>query len=60
MGVVMAMFIITAMYVGFHAADDKPEKDYSDGHNIEQELEIFNNNDFIQTMQLSSYSKSII
>ncbi|MHA7647217.1 hypothetical protein [Nitrosopumilus sp. S4] len=36
-GLVIAMFIITAVYVGFHAADKPAEVG---GHNISTDLEI--------------------
>ena len=42
MGLVIAMFIITAAYVGFHASQEQPED--AGGHNITTELEILNNN----------------
>ena len=46
MGLVIAMFIITAVYVGMHAAEDKQEHkdDYAKGHNIDQEITTFNEN----------------
>ena len=42
MGLVIAMFIITAAYVGFHASQEPPED--AGGHSITTELEILNNN----------------
>ena len=42
MGLVIAMFIITAAYVGFHASQNQPED--AGGHNITTELEILSNN----------------
>ena len=42
MGLVIAMFIITAAYVGFHASQEQPED--VGGHSITTELEILNNN----------------
>ena len=42
MGLVIAMFIITAAFVGFHASQDQPED--AGGHSITTELEILNNN----------------
>ena len=41
-GLVIAMFVITAAYVGFHASQDQPED--AGGHSITTELEILNNN----------------
>ena len=42
MGLVIAMFIITAAYVGYHASQEPPED--GGGHSITTELEILNNN----------------
>ncbi|MGI9567716.1 MAG: hypothetical protein ACR2LL_11980 [Nitrosopumilus sp.] len=60
-GLVIAMFIITAAYVGFHAADDQPVKEV-DGHNTAQELEILSNNDSesLQIIPTSALSKTVI
>ena len=41
MGLVIAMFIITAAYVGFHASQEPPED--AGGHSSTTELEILNN-----------------
>ena len=61
MGLVIAMFVITAAYVGMHAAEEKKEykKDYADGHNIEQEISIFNENESASLM-LSIASRTIV
>ena len=61
MGLVIAMFVITAAYVGMHAADDKKEykKDYADGHNIEQEISTFNQ-EGVTTALLSVISRTIV
>lgn len=60
MGLVIAMFIITAVYVGMHAAEDKQEhkEDYADGHSIDQKIETFNENS--ATVILSIVSKTVV
>ena len=61
MGLVIAMFVITAAYVGMHAAEEKKEykKDYADGHSIEQEISIFDENESASLM-LSIASRMIV
>ena len=41
MGLVIAMFIITAAYVGYHAASDQPVKD-AKGHDITIDPKVLN------------------
>lgn len=56
MGLVIAMFIITAAYVGLHASDQPVEE--ADGHNITMKPKILSNDyEFIQTLQRSDVSK---
>ena len=59
MGLVIAMFIITAAYVGFHAADQPVEE--AEGHSITMEPKMLSNDyEFIQTLQRSDVSKLTI
>ena len=61
MGLVIAMFVITAAYVGMHAAEEKEEykKDYdAGGHNIEQDISSFNED--ASVMMLSIVSRTIV
>ena len=49
-GLVIAMFIITGAYVGYHASQQPVDDAY--GHNITIELEVMNKNyESIQTFQ---------
>lgn len=54
MGLVIAMFIITAAYVGFHASQQEP----AEGHSIPVELEILNENSSIMQLEKIIISKS--
>lgn len=59
MGLVIAMFIITAAYVGYHASQQS--MDEVEGHNVVIELEILHENpEAIQIFQTYNPSKSII
>ena len=61
MGLVITMFVITAAYVGMHAAEEKKEykKDYADKHSIEQEISVFNE-DGTASVMLSLVSRTIV
>ena len=57
MGLVIAMFIITAAYVGYHAASDQPVKD-AKGHDIAIEPKILNIGfEPLQTLEKSNFFK---
>ena len=56
MGLVIAMFIITAAYVGFHASHQEPE---AKGHNIPIEAELLETKSFVMQEQ-TIISKSIV
>ena len=59
MGLVMAMFIITAAYVGYHAADQPLEE--AKGHSIIVEPKILNNEfETIQVLETPHLSKPIV
>ena len=58
-GLVIAMFIITAAYIGYHASQQPIEE--VEGHNVVIELEILHENpESIQIFQTHNPSKSII
>ncbi len=57
MGLVIAMFIITAVYVGYHAMQHPEEK--GDGHNIEIEL-LNENTGIIQSFHNTMLFKAVI
>lgn len=58
MGLVIAMFIITAAYVGIYAADKPAEVE---GHSISTELEILNQEtDAIQILKINEFKKTVI
>ena len=60
MGLVIAMFIITAGYVGYHASQE-PIDEQAGGHSIESELEILSTSqDLLQTHQKALLTKSNI
>ncbi|MCV0392281.1 MAG: hypothetical protein K5790_03185 [Nitrosopumilus sp.] len=57
-GLVIAMFIITAVYVGFHAADKPAEVG---GHHISTELETLDyQTEVIKILKINDLKKSII
>ena len=59
MGLVIAMFIITAAYVGYHAADQPVEE--VKGHSIIVEPKILNNEfKTIQVLEAPHLSKSTV
>ena len=59
MGLVIAIFIVTAAYIGYHASQEVPEE--GGGHNISTELEILNNSlKPIHSIQEYSLVKSMI
>ena len=59
MGLVMAMFIITAAYVGYHAADQPVEK--VEGHSITIEPKSLDNGfEAIQILEKPTFSKLIV
>ncbi|WP_246281973.1 hypothetical protein [Nitrosopumilus ureiphilus] len=57
MGLVIAMFIITAAYVGYHAMQQPVEE--AEGYNIELEL-LNENTGIIQTLQNTVIFKVVI
>ncbi|MGH1567251.1 MAG: hypothetical protein ACRBB5_07540 [Nitrosopumilus sp.] len=58
-GLVIAMFVITAAYVGYYASQEPIE--YTEGHHIDIELKTFDENSkLVQTLQKYDFSKSII
>lgn len=58
MGLVIAVFIITAAYIGIHAADKPAEVE---GHSISTELEILNQEtDTIQILKINEVRKTVI
>lgn len=58
-GLVIAMFVITAAFVGYHASQESVEE--SKGHDFVLELELFGDSSkSIQTLQKYDFSKSII
>ncbi|MDH3339739.1 MAG: hypothetical protein OEL84_00485 [Nitrosopumilus sp.] len=57
MGLVIAMFIITAVYVGYHAMQQPVEE--AEGHNIE--LDFLNENlGIIQTFQNTAVLRMVV
>ncbi|NND85789.1 MAG: hypothetical protein HKM23_00350 [Nitrosopumilus sp.] len=58
MGLVIAMFIITAVYVGFHASEKPVE---AGGHDISLELDILNQGpETIQILKINEFKKIVI
>ena len=58
-GLVIAMFVITAAYVGYHASQEPIEN--AEGHHIDIELETFGEKSkLVQTLQKYDFPKSII
>jgi len=57
MGLVIAMFIITAAYVGYHAM--QPPAEEVEGHNIEVEF-LNGNTEIIQALQNTVIFKVVI
>lgn len=57
-GLVVAMFIITAAFVGYHASQEPIE---AGGHNIDLDLEIINQNSrSVQIIENHNIHKNII
>ena len=57
-GLVIAMFIITGAYVGYHASQQPIE--IAEGHDVKTELDVLNHDLTIQILQSSKLDKSII
>ena len=59
MALVIAMFIIVGVYVGYHASQQAPEE--AEGHNITIELEILNESSgLVQILQNPELRKTIL
>ena len=59
-GLVIAMFLITAAYVGFHASQEEPAKEVK-GHNVVVDLETYDNSlESTQILQQHNLSRTII
>ena len=56
-GLVIAMFIITGAYVGYHASQQPIE--VAEGHEFETELDVLNHDSTVQILQISKLEKSI-
>jgi len=56
-GLVIAMFIITGAYVGYHASQQPIE--VVEGHEFETELDALNHDSLVQALQTSKLEKSI-
>lgn len=56
-GLVIAMFIITGVYVGYHASQQPIE--VAEGHDVKIELDMFNHDTTVQILQISKLDKSI-
>jgi len=57
-GLVIAMFIITGAYVGYHASQQPVE--IAEGHDIKIDLDMLDNDSTVQILQISKIDKSII
>ena len=57
MGLVIAMFIITAVYVGYHAMQQPVEE--AEGHNVELDF-LSENSGIIQTFQNTAVLRMIV
>ena len=58
-GLVIAMFIITAAFVGYHASQESVEE--AEGHDVVLELEFFGDTyKSVQTLQKYDFSKPVI
>jgi len=57
MGLVIAMFIITAVYVGYHAMQQPVEE--AEGHNVEFDF-LNKNSGIIQTFQNTAVLKIVV
>ncbi len=56
MGLVIAMFVITGAYVGYHASQQPIEE--SGGHDVAMELELFNDGSvLVQALQDHEFKK---
>lgn len=56
-GLVIAMFIITGAYVGYHASQQPIE--VVEGHELETELDALNHDSLVHVLQTSKLEKSI-
>ena len=58
-GIVIAIFVIVGVYVGYYASQVVPEE--GEGHNISNELEIFSQNSgTMQILQNQEHKKSLL
>lgn len=55
-GLVIAIFIITGAYVGYHASQQSME--IAEGHDVKIELDMFNHDTTVQILQISKLGKS--
>lgn len=55
-GLVIAIFIITGAYVGYHASQQPIE--IAEGHDVKIELDMFNHDTTVQILQISELDKS--
>ena len=59
MALVIAMFVIVGVYIGYHASQPVPEE--AEGHNITVELEILNqSSELVQILQNPELRKTIL
>lgn len=56
-GLVIAMFIITGAYVGYHASQQPIE--VAEGHEFKTELDVLNYDSIVQILHMSKLEKSI-
>jgi len=57
-GLVIAIFIITGAYVGYHASQQPIE--VTEGHDVKTELDVLNHGSTVQILQISKLDKSTI
>ena len=55
---VIAIFIIVGVYVGYHVSQQEPLE--GEGHNITIELETLNNSELVQILQNPEIRKTIL
>lgn len=57
-GLVIATFIITGAYVGYHASQQPIE--VAEGHDVKTELVMFNQDSPVQVLQISKLDQSTV
>jgi hypothetical protein len=57
-GLVIAIFIITGAYVGYHASQQPTE--VTEGHDVKIELDVLNHGSTVKILQISKLDKSTI